>query len=125
MKLKVGEQISTIPQGVYDLIIRKIELSTTYKRPCLVFEFEVARGEHKGLSLKAFCNADYKHFSNRTKLYRWNTAITGDELEQGDHIDTNDFIGKIVRAEVVTKISKKTKMEFSNVVDIYNVVDEA
>lgn len=124
MKLKVGNSIDTVPDGTYELIIRKIEQSTVYKRPCLVFMFEVATGKFKGSELKGFCNVDYETFSNRTKIYQWYFIVTGDELEHGDSLDTEDFIAKVIEAKVVTKTSRRTKMEFSNVTEILKVVGE-
>lgn len=124
MKFKVGQVMHQVPDGIYRIIVRQIINSATYKRPCFVFNCEIAEGEHKGTVARAFCNADYDVFSNHTKLYQWYSIVAGENLETGDEIDLSAFYDKVLEVRIETKTSRKTNNNFSNVVEIIKVVME-
>lgn len=125
LKFKVGNKRSWVPPGAYRVKVNNIEKKTPFgDRPVLEFLFEIVSGDHKGVELRGFCNANYETFSENTKLYQWHAAVTGDELEPGDELEINVFFDKILEVEVEEKISKKTKNKFSNVTKILGVIGE-
>lgn len=124
MKLRVGERQSSVPEGEYQAIVKDIRTSKNFNRDVFEFLFEIVDGPHKGVQARGFCNADYEAFTSHTKLYHWYEMVTKDALTTGDELDTDDFYNKVLIVRVETKVSKKTKNEFSNVTEIVGVKDE-
>lgn len=125
LKFKVGNKRSWVPPGTYQLKVNSIEQKTLFQnKSVLEFLFEIATGDHRGVELRGFCNANYETFSENTKLYQWHAAVTGDELEPGDELGVEVFYKKVIEAEVEDKISRKTKSKFSNVTKILKVIYE-
>lgn len=124
MKFKVGRQNNVIPDGIYQAIVTDIKERHTFKRPALFFTFEIADGPHSGVQAYGFCNASYKTYTSRTKLYAWYEAATGDSLDADDDLDTDDFLNRVLKVRIERKTAKKTKNEFSNVTAILDLVRE-
>jgi len=121
MKISVSKKSASIPPGEYQSIIKDISLTKNFKRDIIEFLFEVVEGPYSGTALRGFCNGSTVEISSHSKLYRWYQCATGDELEDGHELNTDDFLNKVLTVDVKTKISKKTKNSFSNVTDILGV----
>lgn len=122
MRFLIGERFTAVPEGEYEVVLKDIKDHKTYKRPSLMFVFEIVKGEHAGTKANAFLNINYKTFSPFTKLYKWHTTVLGHELGPDEEINTDVFLNKVLRVKVEAKIAKKTKNTFSNVTDILGVI---
>ena len=122
IKIKAGMRDQHIPPGEYRARVSEIrEASFIAKRKTFEFIFEIADGEHRGTSLRGFVNAEYESYSQHTKMYRWIMVNNKGDFGPGDVLDLDIFKGKILRVQVEDKISRKTKIVFSNVTDILGV----
>ncbi len=122
LKFKVGTRSTWVPPGNYQVIVKEIKMTTPYKnKPVIEFLFEIASGDNRGVQLRVFCNGDYTAFSGATKLYQWHAVVSGDDFEC-EELDMSIFYDKLIEVGVVEKISKKTKIKFSNVLKIIRVL---
>lgn len=125
MKFRVGKAGKVIPSGKTIARVLDIKTEVKYKRKTLIFTFEVLNPkEFHGVELLGWVPAHYESFSSHTKLYKWHTAATGDELNADDEINLEVFMNKALIVEVVDRTSKKTKNKFSNVSEIVEVHHE-
>lgn len=120
--IKVGERLPTIPPGQYLAKVTEI-VPTMFlnKRKTLEFRFEIVDGPYRGVRIRGFVNAHYESFTNFSKLGQWILKVLKEELPAGEELNLNIFFDKILVVQVETKISRKTKHSFSNVVDILEV----
>lgn len=121
MKLKIGDRIQAIPDGEYLAVVESIQIVTMFKRTTLDMRFCIKDSPYNGVILRGYININYKSFSVHTKFFKMVQAISKDELETGDEIDTDIFLNKLLRVRTKKNISNKTKNEFSNVVEILGV----
>ena len=122
IKIKIGQRQQLIPDGEYRVKLSEVkEGSYIGKRKTLEFHFLIADGEHHGVLVRGFVNAHYETFSEHTKLYRWIKAVSNECLDPGEELDLDVLYEKILRVQISTKESKKTKNKFSNVTDILGV----
>lgn len=125
LKIKLGHRQSLIPPGRYRAKVTKIcESKFAGTRRTFHFNFQVADGEFQGAEIKGFVNANYESFSEHTKLKKWLDKVAKTDSEVGEILDLDIFFDKILVVLVETKSSKRTKNQFSNVVDILEVYHE-
>lgn len=123
MKIKCGQRHQAVPPGEYRVKVTDIREGTFVgKRRSIEFIFEISDGEHFGKSIRGYANAHYDTFSEYTKLRQWIQAVTRIDSEPGCEIDLDVFYGKILRAQIESKKSRKTGNTFSNVTNILGVV---
>jgi hypothetical protein len=124
LKVRAGANSQRVPPGQYRVRIINIEQKATFNKPIFIFKFEIAEGDHHGKSLNGFVNGAYEVFSPNTKLYQWYQVASGEAPEAGEAIEFGAFENKIFLVEVKDKESKKTKLVFSNVVELLGVICE-
>jgi hypothetical protein len=122
IKVRVGLRAQVVPPGAHRARVTQIKEGEFFKRRTIEFVFELVDGEHKGVQVRGFLNGDYDAFSAHTKLYKWFTAATKDELEPGAELDLDAFYNKVFEVQIETKTSRKTKNQFSNVTEILRTV---
>jgi hypothetical protein len=124
IKIKMGDRSQHIPAGEYLAKVTIIKEGQFAKRRTLEFYFEIADGPHRETMIRGFVNAHYESFSSHTKLRQWILAITKDAYESQDEVDLDIFLNKVLRVTVESKISKKTKNQFSNITNILGMVED-
>lgn len=125
MKVLVGQRKRLVPPGEYQARIVDIRKKEVVNKKCVFeFVFEISDGVQQGAKLSGFVPAGYEAFTEYTKLYQWYLAATGDALEEGAALDLDDFKGRVLKVRCETKVSRRTKNEFSNVVEILGLVME-
>ncbi|HRK01685.1 MAG TPA: hypothetical protein PLH57_03410 [Oligoflexia bacterium] len=119
IKISLGPRQTVVPAGEYLAKLVEIKEGTFVgQRKTFEFLFEIASGEHSGIIVRGFVNANYETFSEYTKLRQWATMVARFDTDMGAKLDLDIFFGKILKVKVETKVSKKTKNLFSNVTAI-------
>ncbi|MBY0315650.1 MAG: hypothetical protein K2Q26_09030 [Bdellovibrionales bacterium] len=120
----IGGGVAHVPPGDYKARITQIrKTSFKGKRDTYCFVFEVVDGQHKGVVINGYANAQYKKFSKHTKLYRWITAVEGQEpeLEEGYDLEVMKDAILLVRVKDTQTTQKQV---VSNVEEIISKLDD-
>ena len=121
----MGERQQQVPEGEYQATIIEIkETSYLGKRRTLNLVFEIKEGKFFGNRLNGFANANYKSFSEHSKIWKWYSTTTGKTPDTGDDFDLEEMKNYVVQIQVKNKESRKTKNAFSNVTDIIKPIME-
>ena len=119
LTFKAGDDRKLLPEGEYNIVLERIEpTSFMGKREVLDFTFYVVEGPHKGIRVKAFLNSHYEKFSSFTKYHQWWCIASGRLPEEGEGLSAEAFFDSVFKAQIETKTSRKTKLQFSNVTDL-------
>jgi hypothetical protein len=58
-----------------------------------------------------------------TRLYKWFSGLNGGELVEGDSINPEDFISRVVEVKLKNTTSKG--IEYTNVVDVIKLIQDS
>lgn len=104
-----------VPPGAYTTELKSFETKeATYDGRTtqrLISRFEVKAGKHQGEAVFAFCGT---FLSPKTKLFKFASAMLGRQLQPGEVVNLESFIGK----DFLVIVEKSPKSESTQVVSI-------
>ena len=127
MVYMVAEPDYTVREGKYiGELIQVSELETQYG-PALRFLFKLAASDNgdfgsdfgDGFVLSGLCNS--RKLMPGTKFYDWISVLNGENLDIGDKVDPEDFMGH--KVELIVENSDKDGQRYSNVARLVRLVD--
>jgi len=117
-------RFGTIPTGTYRVRLIDLQLTASdrFKRELIRWIFEVVEGDLAGTQVSGITSM---RISERSKAYRWFTALGGQPKEKDGKkvIDLQDVVGNEALARIETRRDANGR-EWSNVVDLYPLVEE-
>jgi len=109
MKIEVGrDRYVQLPDGRYRVKMVDIFESKSECGPCHEWVFEVVGGRFHGCRLNGRTNR-HNAWAPRHKAGQWYFALTGQRLQEGAVVETDELIGKTAWAEIKSGRSKKGK----------------
>jgi hypothetical protein len=99
MKMRVAPLLAQFAENIYPATVEKLELSTGVYGEFFQWSFSVKK---KGVPVTV-TGLTSTVFNPKSKFYRWSSAVTGKEFQDGEELDTDMLHGAPCRVYLVVK----------------------
>lgn len=118
-------RFGTVPDGNYRVKLVDLQLTASNKfgREVLRWIFEIVEGDHKGVQVSGVTSTA---MSERSKAYRWFSALGGKPVEKEDGrkvVNPRTVIGNEAIARIETRRDAQGRT-WSNVIDLFPIVED-
>jgi hypothetical protein len=97
MKMRVAPLLAQFAENIYPATVEKLELSTGVYGEFFQWSFSVKK---KGVPVTV-TGLTSTVFNPKSKFYRWSSAVTGKEFQDGEELDTDMLHGAPCRVYLV------------------------
>jgi hypothetical protein len=100
MKMRLAPLLAQFKEGIYPAVVERLEPQTGSFGEYLRWNFMVATSKGEAITVTGLTSTI---FNNRSKLYKWATAVKGKEFVDGEELDTDTLHNQKCRVYLTIK----------------------